>query len=311
MRPVVKALYDRHTAALRGVTGNGTWIDEGAARVSLWLALVELDSHHMAVNPATNGNLARLTEQEIRLLNFLDHIGANGEYDGDPVAALIEHVNRQSAAIGMQAGDMARMGQQIADLMAELRQLRTAQGATFLVNVVDEFDYPPTISSNGTGSYTPPASEVVSQETAPAEAAVDDEFRQRCIAEMQRLANNGTTCTQQEWNELRQDLPDYANMLAILRMSWRDLVAAAGLRGASGRRMLKERDGEITNRRLQASTTMGTLIDEAKANGAELADVGDEYANNLIAYDTHTTVREGKTPDGETVQVVATHYKLR
>jgi hypothetical protein len=305
VRPLISELYRRHEDALVAILADTR--ASTAARLSLRLALEELDAHHLAINPATNGNMARLSEQEMRLLNFLDHIGANGEYEGDPVAAIIEHVNRQQEAIGMQADDMGRMGQQIADLMAELAHLRTVAMA-------------PTYSTNGsdTGSYTPSAVELVSQETAtepPAPAAtVDDDFRQRCIAEMRRLANNGTTCTQQEWNELRQDLPDFAEMLDTLRMSWRDLVAAAGLRGASGRRILKERTDEAaatSARRGNASTAMAELIDEHKANGAEPVDDSERYANHLDAYDTRVTVRQGKTPDGEPVQVVATHYMLR
>ena len=41
MRTFVKSIYDLHITALRGVTAGGTWIDDGAARLSLWLALDE------------------------------------------------------------------------------------------------------------------------------------------------------------------------------------------------------------------------------------------------------------------------------
>jgi hypothetical protein len=301
VRTFVKSIYDRHVAGLRGVTAGGTWIDDGAARLSLWLALDELDAHHLQIDPQTNGNLARMQQMELRLLTWLDaHAfkADESDYAFDPAGAVLEILDQQRSVILMQS-------EAIIAQKAEIERLRTV----------------PTLHINGsdTGSYTPSAVELVSWETAiatepPAPAAVDDDFRQRCIAEMRRLANNGTTCTQQEWNELRQDLPDFAEMLDTLRMSWRDLVAAAGLRGASGRRILKERtDAAATTsaRRGNASTAMAELIDEHKANGAEPVDDSERYANHLDAYDTRFTVRQGKTPDGEPVQVVSTHYMLR
>ena len=55
---LVTPIYERHVAALRMVSGNGVWIDEGAARLSLWLALTELAGNRSMVGiqpPAHDG----------------------------------------------------------------------------------------------------------------------------------------------------------------------------------------------------------------------------------------------------------------
>lgn len=141
MRPYVQTIFDRHVAALRGVTAaGGTWLDDGAARLSLWLALEELDSHHLSINPATNGNMARLQHMEERLLTLLDTHGADGEYAGDPVAA-VERMLEERNDVIMRMADAAD-GQQarMADLHAEIARLRMAGAIT---------------ASNGNGSEHP------------------------------------------------------------------------------------------------------------------------------------------------------------
>lgn len=309
MRPFVKLIFDRHVAALHGVTAGSTWIDHAAASLSLWLALEELDSHHIGINPATNGSLGRWRKLEEDLLNWLDHVGADGEYCGDPVAAMRKIFDDRNANIIKLAECVDQQAAIIEDLRQQLRQavaptvhvngsspqlttpedverpngmLQVANFAPiFPVTPADEFDYPP----------IPPA-----QENDIPVPVDNDDFRQRCLAEMRRLATNGTTCSQREWNQLRQDLPDVKEMLAILRMSWNDLVAAAGLRRASGRRVVR---------------ATGADLDAHIAAGAELVDDGELYVTKLEACATRTVERQGKLPTGEPVRAISTHYMLR
>jgi hypothetical protein len=183
VRTFVKSIYDRHITALRGVTAGGTWIDDGAARLSLWLALDELDAHHLQIDPQTNGNLARMQQMELRLLTWLDAHAFKADetdYSFDPAGAVLEILDQQRAvilmqseamtaqktAISMQADDMSRMGQQIASLMAELAQLRTvAMAPTYTVNghgpttaavAIEHIDGSITVSRE-TGTPTAPA----------------------------------------------------------------------------------------------------------------------------------------------------------
>lgn len=134
MRPYVQTIFDRHVAALRGVTAGGTWIDDGAARLSLWLALEELDSHHLAINPATNGNLPRLQHMEERLLTLLDTHGANGEYAGDPVLALQQIIEERNDIILRMADAADGQQARISDLLAEIAQLRMAASVPAATN---------------------------------------------------------------------------------------------------------------------------------------------------------------------------------
>ena len=123
------------------------------------------------------------------------------------------------------------------------------------------------------------------------------DLRARCIDELQRLATNGIAPTRAEWNERRQELPDYRTMLDILNTSWNDLVAEAGLRRNSGRAGKR--------------ATLGAEIERHIAAGAEPVDDSERYATHLEASAARTVVRDGKLPTGEPVRVTATHYMLR
>lgn len=137
MRPIVKTIYDRHTAALHGVTAGSTWIDHAAASLSLWLALEELDGHHIGINPATNGSIGRWRKMEEDLLNWLDHVGTDGEYAGDPVTAMRKIFDTRSENIIK----LAECVDQQAAIIEDLRQAQAAQ-------------LPATVHANGSSPKT-------------------------------------------------------------------------------------------------------------------------------------------------------------
>lgn len=141
MRPIVKGIFERHTSALQGVTGQGTWIDLAAARLSLWLALDELDAHHMGINPATNGSIARWRKLEEDLFTFLDDVGADGKYEGDPVYAVRELFQNRNDSIVKLAECVDEQARIIEDLRQQLRQAQAAQ-------------LPPTVHVNGSSPKT-------------------------------------------------------------------------------------------------------------------------------------------------------------
>ena len=170
MRPIVKSIYDRHTAALHGVTAGSTWIDHAAASLSLWLALDELDAHHIGINPATNGSIGRWRKLEEDLLTLLDETSDDGEYAGDPVDAVRRLFADGQAAIFKLATCVDEQAVIIEDLRQKLRQAQAAQlpptvhvngngalsaastpaampSVTFTVTPADEVDYPPTTAA--------------------------------------------------------------------------------------------------------------------------------------------------------------------
>lgn len=170
MRPIVKSIYDRHTAALHGVTAGSTWIDHAAASLSLWLALDELDAHHIGINPATNGSIGRWRKLEEDVLNLLDDAGADGEYAGDPGAAVRRLFDNRNESIIKLATCVDEQAVIIEDLRQKLRQAQAAQlpptvhvngngalsaastpaampSVTFTVTPADEVDYPPTTAA--------------------------------------------------------------------------------------------------------------------------------------------------------------------
>lgn len=134
MRPIVKTIYDRHVAALHGVTAGSTWIDHAAASLSLWLALEELDSHHIGINPATNGSIGRWRKLEEDLLNWLDNVGADGEYCVYPVSAVTRLFEDRNANIIKLAECVDQQAAIIEDLRQQLRQAQAAQLPTVHVN---------------------------------------------------------------------------------------------------------------------------------------------------------------------------------
>lgn len=144
MRQIVKSIYDRHTAALHGVTAGSTWIDQAAASLSLWLALDELDAHHIGINPATNGSIGRWRKLEEDMLNLLDDAGADGEYAGDPGTAVRKLFETRNENIIKLAECVDQQTVIIEDLRQQLRQAQAAQ-------------LPPTVHANGSApkSTTP------------------------------------------------------------------------------------------------------------------------------------------------------------
>lgn len=163
MRTFVKSIYDRHVAGLRGVTAGGTWIDDGAARLSLWLALDELDAHHLQIDPQTNGNLARMQQMELRLLTWLDaHAfkADESDYSADAAGAVLEILDQQRSVILMQSEAITAQKAEIERLRVQMSQLTTltinGSGPT----------HTPMVVSNAGWPTTTVVAEIVSQETA-------------------------------------------------------------------------------------------------------------------------------------------------
>ena len=159
--------------------------------------------------------------------------------------------------------------------------------------------------AQSTGTLTANGEEQQALNSPATEPTPDDDFHLRCIAEMRRLAINGTACRKETWNELRQDLPDANNVLAILHMSWNELIAAAGLRRSAGRPNMPDRV------RPAPHPTFADEIERHIADGAEPVEESERYATHLEASAERTVVHHGKLPTGEPVRVTATHYMLR
>jgi hypothetical protein len=279
VRPFVRSIFDRHVTALRGVTAGGTWIDDGAARLSLWLALDELDAHHLQIDPQTNGNLARMQQMELRLLTWLDAHAFKADetdYSADAAGAVLEildqqrsvivmqseaitaqkaEIERQRTCISMQAGDMARMSEQIADLMAELAQLRTvAMAPTYTVNghgpttaavAIEHIDGSITVSRE-TGTPTalaptlPPVrinwlglphdlqAQILRLEDGTATWRSLPQPDRRAITLYAIPRVGGPTISMAEWQECRPGwMPTASALASMFGLRWSELVAQA------------------------------------------------------------------------------------
>ena len=127
MRPIVQSIFDRHVAAMRSVSAGGTWIDDTAARLSLCLALQELDAHHMSVNPATNGRFEQLQQMELRLLHWLDTaqlLTPVDEYSSNPAGEIIAILDERGRVIADQESTLVTQADKIGALEAEIAELR-------------------------------------------------------------------------------------------------------------------------------------------------------------------------------------------
>lgn len=223
MRQIVKSIYDRHTAALHGVTAGSTWIDHAAASLSLWLALEELDSHHIGINPATNGSIGRWRKLEEDVLNLLDDAGADGEYAGDPGAAVRKLFDDRNGNIIKLAECVDAQAVIIEDLRQQLRQALAAQ--------------PPTVHVNGNGpKATTPAD-------ADRQAAAAGQLVSALTAYLAPPAPTTATYTVTPADEVDYP-PTPATKLPAVRVNW------LGLPVDLQSRILQLDGGEITWRSL-------------------------------------------------------------
>ena len=127
MRPIVQSIFDRHVAAMRSVSAGGTWIDDTAARLSLCLALQELDAHHMSVNPAANGRLEQMQQGELRMLHWLDvnaTLASTEDYSADPVGTILQILDERGRVIADQESTLVSQADKIGAMNAELAELR-------------------------------------------------------------------------------------------------------------------------------------------------------------------------------------------
>jgi hypothetical protein len=77
---LTELIYDRHIQALRRVTADGTWIDESAARMALWLALTE-QAERLGSEPAPQVKLAALGYWW-ELARLAEYLRDKGHLDG-------------------------------------------------------------------------------------------------------------------------------------------------------------------------------------------------------------------------------------
>lgn len=135
-------------------------------------------------------------------------------------------------------------------------------------------------------------------------------LRATVIGELQRLATEGRAPMQIDYDVQKRAGPTIKNVLDHLKMSWPDLVAAAGLR------MPRMPQHEAKRRAYRTAPERGTWLAGSMSeflNRHERADLDDRYSTALAVSPTPTRVETliGRTLAGEPCRITREYRMVR